>query len=116
MVAESVYRRGGAHCWLARPQGKCGSTGLIPNVPASAAIASGLVQTALSKVTRPLRCGLEACVARAESPSLIESYRLTRVVEAANLRQARVGNAKAMLFMTRELVDFGVSYFRSVLG
>jgi aminoglycoside 3-N-acetyltransferase len=29
--------------------------------------------------------------------------------------QSRVGNANAMLFMTREVVDFGASYFRSAL-
>ena len=37
-------------------------------------------------------------------------------IHTGAVRQARVGNANAMLFMTRELVDFGASYFRSVLG
>jgi len=36
-------------------------------------------------------------------------------IETGAVRTARVGNAMAMLFSTRQLVDFAEGYFRNVL-
>jgi len=36
-------------------------------------------------------------------------------IDTGAVRTARVGNADAMLFSTRQLVDFAESYFRRVL-